>query len=221
MPLLRILILTLTAINAALPWHAFYFCIFEEIVLKSDWIIRCCKWYILCSILLLSGFVHARPLSLYGLTLGEKLDLPECSPMARMEDIQKTCIQNSMFHQTFGTVNARGGSVFYPWNSPPGIATHDPVDVFVDEQGRLLWLRFRTNGVATQEKVLSELIAQFGEPTERLHARDLLQYGLPIGPESLFAIWERDDARITFIGQSRSGRLGSVMLTDRRIIPDE
>ncbi|WP_126980098.1 hypothetical protein [Saezia sanguinis] len=158
--------------------------------------------------------------TLYGLTIDQPLRLPECSPMARMEDIQKTCILNSTLRQTFGTVNARGGSVFYPWKSPPSIATHDPVDVFVDEQGRLLWLRFRTNGVATQEKVLSELIAQFGEPTERFHARDI-QYALPIGPESLFAIWERDDARITFIGQSQSGRLGSVMLTARRVIPDE
>lgn len=68
----------------------------------------------------------------------------------------------------------------------------------IEENGVLIGLQFRTGGASTQEHVLSELIAKYGQPTT--HKVGTVQNRMGAKFDDILACWKFSDLEVTFYG---------------------
>lgn len=148
---------------------------------------------------------------LYGLKLGERLELPECArlPMPAMPNftppyatISAPCLKSDS--------SGRSGRIAFPASQPPQHAVGAHLGFRVDSSGRLAVMTLMTAGVPAQSDVMRDLVAKFGEPQHRVDEPITTVGGAAL--TSTRAFWVRQDLRIEFIGATNRADAGELVV---------
>lgn len=162
-----------------------------------------------CAFILASGSSAAA--DLYGLRIGERLELAECArlPMPAVPNftppyatIKSPCLKSG--------ADGKSGLIAFPVSQPPQHAAGGHLGFRLDQAGRLVVLSLTTGGVPAQAAVLRDLLARFGEPQRRAEESLTTAGGAVV--TSTRAFWAREDLRIEFIGATNRVDVGELVV---------
>lgn len=156
----------------------------------SRWLCRAACWTVLAT-----ATANAASPTLYGLTLGEPLRLAEC-PWPHEEAKAFADARGKPCYVTGSTGDGVLRVIYFPAKDRPALAKSGTIDA-IEIDGRIEAISWATEGVTTQNEVLSGLTEKFGTPTE------LQTFGRG-DDRSYVAKWIHPDYRVMF----RSGVSG-------------
>lgn len=177
------------------------------------------KKLLLCSICFLYATVaFAQPVTIYGLTLGEKVNLPACPITAQnadkaiahqLADVTQICASLRTLPSL--KPGEQGIAIAFPAQQKPNFSLHNFVLGALDAEGRLNFLVILTEGLVTQEQVLNNLIYKFGPP---VFIEGETENSPPILGKRLQALWNLYPRQtIVFIGQIPGKNYGTIRLS--------
>jgi hypothetical protein len=154
--------------------------------------------------------------TVFGFTLDQPLVLPECAykmippgqppKLYDVLNIKETCFQEPRMNPEYG-VSLR--SVWFPPKEAPIIVKNWNF-LAVEQDGKLVGIRFYTYGVIGQEQTLKTLTDKFGEPTRKgIHKVGNLAGATA---EAIVAVWEKPDVVVHLDGVTDKLDLGEVWI---------
>lgn len=146
--------------------------------------------------------------SLYGVTLGAPITVPECGVPA---SVGMTCWGEAHIGGTIANLlpsPVKNLLVYFPYDGQPGIAKYKTFDVWLMD-GKVESIIVLTNGLKSQEAVLRQLTQKFGKPSAAL--TKTVQNGFGAKFEYADVTWSRPAAEIQFKGLDNGVDTGSII----------
>lgn len=170
------------------------------------------KFVFIAPLILFGNFATAAPdMTVFGLTIGEPVRLPECvqfssaltHPGLYSQDQPVTCkksinlLKAKKFHEI----------VFGLSSAPTWV--HGTLQI-LESEGNLIGVSFFTNGFAEQDKVLRKLTEKYGTPTALTTSTKQDGYGVKL--KALDATWKLEGLRVHFTGVVNQADQGFVSI---------
>jgi len=159
--------------------------------------------------------------TVFGLHLGEKLSLPECTHLKKstlyLENDGVVCFERSIAawekSKWSSPVFDETVMILFPFGRKPALASKYKIVGQVVE-GNLESIGFNTSGITAQEQTLEGLTAKYGDPTKTVNETKQNAFGARF--DSHVAVWEFDNLTVIFQGTTDRIDSGLVNIDTRK-----
>jgi len=144
----------------------------------------------------------------YGLVIGDRLELPECSRMA-MPAVNDFVPPYAPVTSPCTMTRGDGGVIAYPASAPPRHVAGTQLGYRLND-GKLDVLFATTSGAPVQDAVLTDLAAKFGAPQQRDDGTATTAAGAVL--RAVRAQWTLPNARIEYLGVAGRADAGELVV---------
>ena len=135
---------------------------------------------------------HAADASVFGLTFGQPLQMPECERSVGGDYAvmtRQTCFQNRS--------GGKHTSIQFPLSQRPRIMAGDTIKCILIA-GKLEGIEFKTLGAPDSDRVLTELVNKYGKPSAL--DRTVVKNRMGAQFDNVDASWNLPNLRVSFLG---------------------
>lgn len=140
------------------------------------------KFWMVCASLAFSISLRAEPVTLFGLSLNQPVDLSACPLFdgaagsdlrSQLEKVDETCISRHGNQSEYGALVVDNVWIAFSEHEKPDLSLERVINARLDGNDRLIHLEFDLyGGLQEQEDTFAMLVTLFGQPTERHYTQE-------------------------------------------------